>query len=65
MAAGYEECNDDNHLRIDSALHLALVMDDEYATSQSLLSRLENEILGNEQGKAALDETLQRSIAIC
>jgi hypothetical protein len=41
---------------------LALGKDEEYAASQSMLSRLENEILGNEKGMAALDETLQRSI---
>ena len=63
MAAGYEDCNDANHFRIDPALRLALGKDDEYAASQSMLSRLENEILGNEQGMAALDETMQRSIA--
>jgi hypothetical protein len=63
MAAGYEDSNDANHLRIDPAPRLALGKDDEYAANQSLLSRLENEILGNEQGMAALDETLQRSIA--
>ena len=62
MAAGYEDCNDANHLRIDPALRLALGKDEEYAASQSMLSRLENEILGNEKGLAALDETLQRSI---
>ena len=62
MAAGYEDCNDANHLRIDPALRLALGKDEDCAASQSMLSRLENEILGNEQGMAALDETLQRSI---
>jgi hypothetical protein len=62
MAAGYEDCNDANHLRIDPALRLALGKDEEYAASQSMLSRLENEILGNEEGMVALDETLQRSI---
>lgn len=64
MAAGYEDCNDANHLRIDPALRLALGKDDEYAASQSMLSRLENEFLGNEQGMAALDEMLQRSIDV-
>ena len=62
MASGYEDCNDANHLRIDPALRLALGKDEEYAASQSMLCRLENEILGNEKGMAALDETLQRSI---
>ena len=45
MAAGYEDCNDANHLRIDPALRLALGKDEDYAASQSMLSRLENEIL--------------------
>ena len=62
MAAGYEDCNDANHLRIDPALRLALGKDEDYAASQSMLSRLENEILGNEKGMAILDETLQRSV---
>ena len=62
MAAGYEDCNDANHLRIDPALRLALGKDEEYAASQSMLSRLENEILGNATGLAALEETLERSI---
>jgi len=62
MAAGYEDCNDANHLRIDPALRLALGKDEDYGASRSMLSRLENEILGNEKGMAALDETLQRAI---
>ena len=33
MAAGYEDCNDANHLRIDPALRLALGKDEEYAAS--------------------------------
>ncbi len=41
---------------------LALGKNEEYAASQSMFSRLKNEILGNEQGMAALGETLQRSI---
>lgn len=45
MAAGYEDRNDANHLRIDPALRLALSKDEECAASQSMLSRLENEIL--------------------
>jgi hypothetical protein len=38
MAAGYEDCNDADNLRIDSALRLALGKDQEYAASQSMLS---------------------------
>jgi hypothetical protein len=62
MGAGHEDCNDANHLRIDPALRLAPGKDEEYAASQSMLSRLENEILENEKGMAALDATLHRSI---
>jgi len=62
MAAGYEDCNDANYLRIDPTLRLTLGKDEEYTASQSMLSRLENEILGNTKGLAALDFTLQRFI---
>lgn len=62
MAAGYEDCNDAAHLRIDPALRLALGKDEEYGASQSMLSRFENEVLGNENGLTALDEVLRRSI---
>jgi hypothetical protein len=33
MAAGYEDCNDANHLRIDPALRLELGKDEEYGTT--------------------------------
>ena len=62
IAAGYEDCNDANELRKDPALRLALDKNNAYAASQSLLSRFENEILGNRQGLHALDGVLQRSI---
>ena len=62
IAAGYEDCNDANELRKDPALRLALDKNNAYAASQSLLSRFENEILGNRQGLQALDGVLQRSI---
>ena len=55
IAAGYEDCNDANELRKDPALRLALDKNNAYAASQSLLSRFENEILGNRQGLQALD----------
>ena len=62
IAAGYEDCNDANELRRDPALRLALGKNIAYAASQPLLSRFENEVLGNRQGLQALDGLLQRSI---
>jgi hypothetical protein len=62
MAAGDEDCNDANHLWIDPALCLAPVKDKQYAASQSLLSQLENEILGNAKRLAVLGETTKGSI---
>ena len=62
IAAGYEDCNDANELRRDPALRLALGKNNAYAASQPLLSRFENEVLGNRQGLQALDGVLQRTI---
>ncbi len=50
IAAGYEDCNDADHLRIDPALRLAIGKGHKAGASQSMLSRLENEVLGNENG---------------
>jgi len=61
IAAGYEDCNDADHLRIDPALRLALGKGHKMGASQSMLSRLENEVLGNEAGLKALDAALRRS----
>ena len=61
VGAGYEDCNDADFLRIDPALRLALGKDHGFAASQSMLSRLENEILGTEQGLKTLEEAIQRS----
>ena len=61
IAAGYEDCNDADLLRIDPALRLALGKDHKFGASQSMLSRLENEVLGNEAGLLALDEAIWRS----
>ena len=61
IAAGYEDCNDADFLRIDPALRLALSKDHQAAASQSMLSRLENDILGNEAGLQALEAALTRS----
>ena len=62
IAAGYEDYNEANELLQDPALRRALDKNNTYASSQSLLSRFENEVLGNWQGLQALDGVLQRSI---
>ncbi|MBM4293534.1 MAG: IS1380 family transposase [Deltaproteobacteria bacterium] len=61
IAAGYEDCNDADYLRIDPALRLALGKDHQAGASQSMLSRLENDVLGNAVGLEALDAALTRS----
>ena len=61
IAAGYEDCNDADFLRIDPALRLAIGKGDEAGAGQSRLSRLENEVLGTEAGLAALENALMRS----
>ena len=61
IAAGYEDCNDADYLRVDPALRLATGKNHDFAASQSMLSRLENDVLGNERGLQALDEMLVRS----
>jgi len=50
MAAGYEDCNEADFLRVDPALRLSLGKDADLGASQSMLSRLENDILGNAEG---------------
>ena len=61
VAAGYEDCNDADFLRIDPALRLAIGKGDETGAGQSRLSRLENEVLGTEDGLKALENALTRS----
>jgi len=61
VAAGYEDCNDADFLRIDPALRLAIGKSDEAGAGQSRLSRLENEVLGTEDGLKALEAALTRS----
>lgn len=61
MAAGYEDCNDADFLRIDPALRLALGKDHQVGVSQSMLSRMENDVLGNVMGLGALDGALTRA----
>ena len=64
IAAGYEDCNDADFLRIDPALRLAIGKDQQVGAGQSRLSRLENDILGNAVGLQALEATLTRSTGI-
>lgn len=61
IAAGYEDCNDADFLRLDPALRLALDKGHETGASQSMLSRLENDVLGNAMGLEALEGALTRS----
>ncbi len=61
IAAGYEDCNNADFLRIDPALRLALGKDHRLGASQFLLSRLENDVLGNPMGLEALDGALTRA----
>jgi hypothetical protein len=61
MAAGYEDCNDADFLRIDPALRLAIGKGNDAGAGQSRLSRLENEVLGTEDGLRALEAALTRS----
>ncbi len=61
IAAGYEDCNDADFLRVDPALRLALGQDHRLGASQSMLSRLENDVLGNAMGLEALDGALTRA----
>jgi hypothetical protein len=61
VAAGYEDCNDANHLRVDPALRLALGKEHESGASQSALCRFENKILATRQGLNALENALSRS----
>jgi Transposase DDE domain group 1 len=61
MAAGYEDCNDADFLRIDPALRLALGKDHQFGAGQSMLSRLENDVLGNAMGLEALNGALTRA----
>ena len=61
IAAGYEDCIDADQLRIDPALRLAIGKDHEVCAGQSMMSKLENDYLGNSQGLMALEKALARS----
>jgi hypothetical protein len=50
IAAGYEDCNDACYLCFYPALWLALGKDHSLGANQSMLSRLENDVLGNAMG---------------
>ena len=61
IAAGNEDCNEADFLRIDPALRLAISKANEAGAGQSRLSSLENEVLGTEAGLKALEAALSRS----
>jgi len=61
LATGYEDCHDADFLRIDPALRLALGKDHRLGASQSILSRLKNDVLRNALGLEALDGALTRA----
>ena len=61
VMAGYEDCNDAEHLRVDPALRLALGKEHESGAGQSALCRFENKILATPQGLKALEKALGRS----
>ncbi len=62
VAAGYEDCNDADHLRVDPALRLALGKEHESGAGQSALPRFENNILETRQGLKALENAISRSV---
>ncbi len=53
IATGYEDCNDADYLRIDPALRLAIGKNHKVGARQSMLSGLENDVLGNVAGLTA------------
>ncbi len=61
IAAGYEDCNDADFLRIDPALPLAIGKSIEAGAGQPRLSRLENQVLGTEAGLKVLEDAVRRS----
>ena len=64
IAAGYEDCIDADLLRIDPALRLAIGKDHKGCAGQSMMSKLENDYLGNGQGYMALEKALARSAEV-
>ncbi len=65
VAAGYEDCNDANHLRVDPVLRLSLGKEHESGAGQSALCRFENKILATREGLKALENALSRSADSC
>jgi hypothetical protein len=61
VAAGYEDCNDADHLKVDPALRLALGKEHEGGAGQSALCWFENKIMASSEGLKALEESLSRS----
>ena len=61
IAADYEDCNDADLLRIDPALRLALDKGHQSGAGQSVMSRLENEILETAAGHEAFDAMITKS----
>ena len=61
IAAGCEDCNNADLLRIDPALSLTIGKEQDAGAGQPMLSRLANGALGIEEGLEALEETLTRS----
>ncbi len=61
VAAGYEDCNDADHLRVDPALRLALGKEHESGASQSALSRFESNVAATREGLKALQNALNKS----
>jgi hypothetical protein len=60
-AAGYEKCNDADLLRIYPALRLAIGKGRNAGAGQSILSRLENDVLDTEEGlKVSNDGLMMR-----
>jgi hypothetical protein len=60
IAAGYEDCNDADFLRIDPALRLAIGAEHDVGAGQIMLSRRENRILDTENGLKGLEAALAR-----
>ncbi|MGA2734790.1 MAG: transposase [Syntrophobacteraceae bacterium] len=60
LAAGYEDCNDANHLRVGPALRLALGKEHESGAGQSALCRFENKIFATREGLKAVENALNR-----
>jgi hypothetical protein len=65
VAAGYEDCNDANHLKVDPVLRLAWGKEHESGAGQSALCRFENKIIATREGLKALENALSRSADSC